>query len=169
MSNEIIVAALALIGTLAGSYFSNNKNTAVMDEKIKDIKEDIVTLSNRVDKHNQLSERMIIVEQKIKNLEDRQGGDLYETVQKCIKLLKPGGRLCIITFHSLEDRAVKNAYVDAQGKCTCPKDLPYCVCGAKSEGKIVNKKPIIATEEEQIENSRSKSAKLRIFEKKQRR
>ena len=71
MSNEIIVAALALVGTLAGSYFSNNKNTAVMDEKIKDIKEDIITLSNRVDKHNQLSERMIIVEQKIKNLEDR--------------------------------------------------------------------------------------------------
>lgn len=90
---------------------------------------------------------------------------LYETVQKCIRLLKSGGRLCIITFHSLEDRAVKNAYIDKQGKCTCPKDLPYCVCGAKSEGKIVNKKPIIATEEEQIENSRSKSAKLRIFEK----
>lgn len=71
METEIIVAALALVGTLAGSYFSNNKNTAVMDEKIKDIKEDIVTLSNRVDKHNQLAERMIIVEQKIKNLEDR--------------------------------------------------------------------------------------------------
>ena len=71
MGTEIIVALLAFIGTLAGSYFSNNKNTAVMDEKIKDIKEDIVTLSNRVDKHNQLAERMIIVEQKIKNLEDR--------------------------------------------------------------------------------------------------
>ena len=91
---------------------------------------------------------------------------LYETVQKCIKHLKSSGRLCIITFHSLEDRAVKNAYVDAQGKCTCPKDLPYCVCGVKSEGKIINKKPIIATKEEQEENSRSKSAKLRIFEKK---
>lgn len=90
---------------------------------------------------------------------------LYNTVQTCIKHLKSGGRLCIITFHSLEDRAVKNAYTDAQGKCTCPKDLPYCVCGAKSEGKIINKKPIIATEEEQAENSRSKSAKLRIFEK----
>lgn len=89
---------------------------------------------------------------------------LYETVQKCISRLKSGGRLCIITFHSLEDRAVKNAYIDAQGKCTCPKDLPYCVCGAKSEGKIINKKPIIATEKEQEENSRSKSAKLRIFE-----
>ena len=71
METEIIVAALALVGTLAGSYFSNNKNTAVMDEKIKDMKEDVVTLSNRVDKHNQLAERMIIVEQKIKNLEDR--------------------------------------------------------------------------------------------------
>ena len=91
---------------------------------------------------------------------------LYNTVRNCIKLLKPGGRLCIITFHSLEDRAVKNAYIDAQGKCTCPKDLPYCVCGAISEGKIINKKPIIASKEEQEENSRSKSAKLRIFEKK---
>ena len=90
---------------------------------------------------------------------------LYNTVKNAIDVLKPQGRLCIITFHSLEDRAVKNAYVDAQGKCTCPKDLPYCVCGAKSEGKIINKKPIIATEEEQEENSRSKSAKLRIFEK----
>ena len=91
---------------------------------------------------------------------------LYDTVRKCIELLKTGGRLCIITFHSLEDRAVKNAYIEAQGKCTCPKDLPYCVCGAKSEGKIINKKPIIASEKEQEENSRSKSAKLRIFEKK---
>ena len=71
---------------------------------------------------------------------------LYNTARKCIEILKNEGRLCIITFHSLEDRAVKNAYVDAQGKCTCPKDLPYCVCGAKSEGKIINKKPIIATE-----------------------
>ena len=91
---------------------------------------------------------------------------LYNTVRKCIKLLKSGGRLCIITFHSLEDRAVKNAYNDCTGKCTCPKDLPYCVCGAVSEGKIINKKPIIATKEEQTENSRAKSAKLRIFEKK---
>ena len=90
---------------------------------------------------------------------------LYNTVKNCIKLLKPNGRLCIITFHSLEDRAVKEAYTDSIGKCTCPKDLPYCVCGAKSEGKIINKKPIIATKEEQKENSRSKSAKLRIFEK----
>ena len=91
---------------------------------------------------------------------------LYNTIQNCIDLLKSGGRLCVITFHSLEDRAVKNAYVDAQGKCTCPKDLPYCVCGAISKGKIINKKPIIATKEEQEENSRSQSAKLRIFERK---
>ena len=73
--------------------------------------------------------------------------------------------MCIITFHSLEDRAVKNAYVEAEGKCTCPKDLPYCVCGAKKLGKIINKKPIIASDDEQRENSRAKSAKLRIFEK----
>ena len=90
---------------------------------------------------------------------------LYDTVKNCISVLKPEGRLCIITFHSLEDRAVKNAYIEKTGKCTCPKDLPYCVCGAKSEGKIITKKPIVASEEEQIENTRSKSAKLRIFEK----
>ena len=89
---------------------------------------------------------------------------LYETVRKNIKHLKPGGRLCIITFHSLEDRAVKNAYIEAQGHCTCPKELPYCVCNYKSYGKIINKKPIEATEQEKEENSRSKSAKLRIFE-----
>ena len=90
---------------------------------------------------------------------------LYHTVKDCIDCLKPQGRLCIITFHSLEDRAVKNAYIEAKGKCTCPPDLPYCVCGAKTLGKIITKKPIIATKEEQEENSRSKSAKLRIFEK----
>ena len=88
---------------------------------------------------------------------------LYETVKNCIECLNPEGRLCIITFHSIEDRAVKNAYIDASGKCTCPKDLPYCVCGAKSLGEIITRKPIIAKEEEIIRNSRSKSAKLRIF------
>ncbi len=90
---------------------------------------------------------------------------LYTTVKKCIECLKPQGRLCIITFHSLEDRAVKKAMLDAKGKCTCPPDLPYCVCGAKSQGNIITKKPIVASNEEINENSRSKSAKLRIFEK----
>lgn len=90
---------------------------------------------------------------------------LYDTVINSIECLNKGGRLCIITFHSLEDRVVKNAFIDAKGKCTCPKDLPYCVCGAKSLGEIITRKPITATEEEQIKNSRSKSAKLRIFEK----
>lgn len=89
---------------------------------------------------------------------------LYKTVKDCIDSLKTGGRLCIITFHSLEDRAVKKAYTEAKGKCTCPSDLPYCVCGFKSLGDMVNKKPIIATKEEMENNSRAKSAKLRIFE-----
>ena len=89
---------------------------------------------------------------------------LYDTVKKSIECLKSGGRLCIITFHSLEDRAVKNAYLDAAGKCTCPPGLPYCVCGAKSYGKIITRKPILPSEEEIKENPRSKSAKLRIFE-----
>ena len=90
---------------------------------------------------------------------------LYKTIKNSIDCLNSKGRLCVITFHSLEDRAVKRAFIDAQGKCTCPSDLPYCVCGAKSLGKIITKKPIIASKEEQLENSRSKSAKLRIFEK----
>ena len=90
---------------------------------------------------------------------------LYQTIVNSINCLKQNGRLAVITFHSLEDRAVKNAMLDMQGKCTCPSDLPYCVCGAKSFGRIVNKKPIIANEEEIIRNARAKSAKLRIFEK----
>ena len=89
---------------------------------------------------------------------------LYNTVQKSIKLLNEKGRLAIITFHSLEDRLVKDAFIEAQGKCTCPKDLPYCVCNYTSYGRIITKKPILPSKEEQEENSRSKSAKLRIFE-----
>ncbi len=90
---------------------------------------------------------------------------LYSTIQDCIECLKENGRLCVITFHSLEDRIVKNAFIEAKGKCTCPSDLPYCVCGAKSLGQIITKKPITATDKELKINSRSKSAKLRIFEK----
>lgn len=92
---------------------------------------------------------------------------LYNTVINSIKMLKSGGRLCIITFHSLEDRAVKQAYTDAEGKCTCPKDLPYCICNSKSYGKIINKKPIVSTNEELQYNSRAQSAKLRIFERRE--
>ena len=89
---------------------------------------------------------------------------LYNTVINSIEALKDKGRLCIITFHSLEDRAVKKAFIDAAEDCTCPKDLPYCICNKKSLGKIITKKPIIPDEEEMINNSRSKSAKLRVFE-----
>lgn len=92
---------------------------------------------------------------------------LYETVMNCIMSLKDNGRLCIITFHSLEDRAVKQAYSDAEGRCTCPKDLPYCICNYKSYGKVVNRKPIVSTDEELKINSRAQSAKLRIFERKE--
>ena len=94
---------------------------------------------------------------------------LYNTVLDCINLLKIDGRLCIITFHSLEDRAVKEAYIEAEGKCTCPKDLPYCICGSKTLGKIINKKPIEVSSEELKINSRSASAKLRIFERREKR
>lgn len=89
---------------------------------------------------------------------------LYNTILNSIKLLNEGGRLAVITFHSLEDRAVKETFIEAEGKCTCPKDLPYCICNYTSYGKIITKKPILPTMQEQEENTRSKSAKLRIFE-----
>ena len=90
--------------------------------------------------------------------------DLEKAVKDSIELLNDGGRICIITFHSLEDRIVKNAFVELEGRCTCPKDFPVCVCNAKSYGKIITKKPIVPTKEEQERNPRSRSAKLRVFE-----
>ncbi len=91
---------------------------------------------------------------------------LYNTINNTIDILNTKGRLCVITFHSLEDRAVKKAFQEANGKCTCPPDLPYCICGAKSKGKIITRKPIIPTDAEKEKNSRAKSAKLRVFERK---
>lgn len=90
---------------------------------------------------------------------------LKQTILDSIQMLKEHGRIAVITFHSLEDRAVKEAYVEAEGRCTCPKDLPYCICNYVSYGKIITKKPILPSQKEQEENTRSKSAKLRIFEK----
>lgn len=89
---------------------------------------------------------------------------LKQAVEDSIKALDNGGRLAIITFHSLEDKIVKHTYEDMQGRCTCPKDFPVCVCNYISYGRIVNKKPIISNEEELKENPRARSAKLRIFE-----
>ncbi len=90
---------------------------------------------------------------------------LEDSIDRMIDVLKPGGRLAIITFHSLEDRIVKNAFKTAENPCTCPPDFPKCVCGKVSKGRVVSRKPITATEEELAANSRSKSAKLRVFEK----
>ena len=89
---------------------------------------------------------------------------LRDSLDDMIDLLKPGGRLCIITFHSLEDRIVKSAFRKNENPCTCPPDFPVCVCGKVSKGKVITKKPILPSKEEQEYNSRSKSAKLRIFE-----
>lgn len=90
---------------------------------------------------------------------------LKESLDELIELLNPGGRLCIITFHSLEDRIVKTTFKKAENPCTCPPSFPVCVCGKISKGKVITGKPILPGEEEQNENPRSKSAKLRIFEK----
>ncbi len=89
---------------------------------------------------------------------------LRDSLDDMIELLNPGGRLCIITFHSLEDRIVKSAFKKNENPCTCPQDFPVCVCGKVSKGSIVTRKPILPGEEEMELNSRSKSAKLRIFE-----
>lgn len=90
---------------------------------------------------------------------------LKDSLDGMIELLSPGGRLCIITFHSLEDRIVKNAFRTNENPCICPPNFPVCTCGRKSKGKVITRKPIIPSEDEMKNNTRSKSAKLRVFEK----
>lgn len=90
---------------------------------------------------------------------------LRNSLDDFIGLLNPGGRLCIITFHSLEDRLVKTAFRKNENPCTCPPEFPVCVCGKTSKGRVVTRKPILPGSQELSENSRSKSAKLRVFEK----
>lgn len=89
---------------------------------------------------------------------------LQDSLDGMIALLNPGGRFCVITFHSLEDRIVKNAFRKNENPCICPPDFPMCVCGRVSQGSVVTKKPILPTEEEMAENKRAGSAKLRVFE-----
>ena len=89
---------------------------------------------------------------------------LENALGSMIEALNDGGRLCVITFHSLEDRIVKNKFKQAADPCTCPPDFPVCVCGKKPLGRVVTNKPILPSEEEMERNSRSKSAKLRVFE-----
>ena len=89
---------------------------------------------------------------------------LKEGLEDMIDLLNPWGRLCIITFHSLEDRIVKNVFKRNENPCVCPKEFPVCVCGNVSKGRVISRKPILPGEEEMKENKRSKSAKLRVFE-----
>ena len=90
---------------------------------------------------------------------------LEQSVDRMIEALAPGGRLCIITFHSLEDRIVKVKFRENENPCTCPPDFPVCVCGKKSRGHVVTRKPILPAEEELENNPRAQSAKLRVFEK----
>ena len=92
---------------------------------------------------------------------------LKDTLDDMIDLLNEDGRLCIITFHSLEDRIVKSNFKKNENPCTCPSSFPVCVCGKKSKGRVITRKPILPSEEELEANSRSKSAKLRVFEKHQ--
>ena len=89
---------------------------------------------------------------------------LENSIDTMIDRLNADGRLCIITFHSLEDRIVKVRFKNNENPCTCPPDFPVCVCGKKSKGKVITRKPILPSEEELSVNSRSKSAKLRVFE-----
>lgn len=90
---------------------------------------------------------------------------LSGSIEGLIDILNPGGRIAIITFHSLEDKIVKSAFKKAENPCTCPPDFPVCVCGKKSKGRVLTRKPIVSGDEELSENNRAHSAKLRIFEK----
>ena len=90
---------------------------------------------------------------------------LEQSIDTMIDLLNPSGRLSIITFHSLEDRIVKKRFREMEHPCICPPDFPVCVCGRKSRGRVITRKPILPTDQEMEENPRSKSAKLRVFEK----
>ena len=89
---------------------------------------------------------------------------LENSLGDMIDLLNDGGRICVITFHSLEDRIVKNKFRECENPCTCPKEFPVCVCGKKSKGKVITRKPVIPSQEELEDNSRAKSSKLRVFE-----
>ena len=91
---------------------------------------------------------------------------LDESIDAMTDLLNDNGRLCIITFHSLEDRIVKTRFRKNENPCTCPPDFPVCVCGKKPKGKVITRKPIVPDEEELEENKRAKSSKLRVFERK---
>ena len=92
---------------------------------------------------------------------------LEDTLERVTDLLRPGGRLCVITFHSLEDRIVKAAMRRYENPCICPPDFPVCVCGRKPVGKIITRKPVLPSEAELKENKRAKSARLRVFEKRE--
>lgn len=92
---------------------------------------------------------------------------LKNSLEEMIAFLNPGGRICIITFHSLEDRIVKSAFKQQENPCICPPEFPVCMCGRQPLGKVITRKPVTPTEKEQERNSRSKSAKLRIFERRE--
>ncbi len=126
-------------------------------QELVDIIDRVKPFSKKGHKAKQVFQALRIeVNSEIKNLTD--------SIIEIIKRINKGGRLTIITFHSLEDKAVKEAYKKAEGECVCPPNFPICVCNPIKLGKIVNKKAILPSKEEQEENSRSRSAKLRVFE-----
>jgi len=139
--------------------YRKNKRIETTEELVKIIEKSIPSISKKQGHPAKRTFQAIRIEV------NNEIEPLYKTVLNSIDALNSKGRLCIITFHSLEDRAVKKAYTEASGICTCPSDLPYCVCNKKELGKIITKKPILPTEKEMNINSRSRSAKLRVFEK----
>ena len=173
--------AAANIAESVGSLFGSNKvktlekeNTALHRE-VADHEETIEALQDRIqtmqaDHSRQMAEverkhRREIADKETKHKEEI--SFLKTVIAKgdgMIDLLGDGGRICIITFHSLEDRIVKTIFRKNENPCTCPPDFPVCVCGNKSKGKVITRKPILPSEQEMEENPRSKSAKLRIFE-----
>lgn len=103
--------------------------------------------------------------QALRILVNQELDNLQKALPQALEVLKPGGRLCVISYHSLEDRIVKQVFREAEHPCTCPPDLPFCVCGKKPLGKVITRKPLLPTAEEVARNPRARSARLRCFEK----
>ena len=146
--------------TLTASDIVNNYEEKELYRIIRDYGED--KFAKNIAKH-------IVAARQVKPITttgelNRELDVLRDSLDGMIDLLDDGGRLCIITFHSLEDRIVKTIFRKNENPCTCPSDFPVCVCGKKSKGKVITRKPILPSEQEMEENPRSKSAKLRIFE-----
>ncbi|MCR4909152.1 MAG: 16S rRNA (cytosine(1402)-N(4))-methyltransferase RsmH [Lachnospiraceae bacterium] len=149
-------------GRIAGEIVKRRSGKPVTDTiELRDIVEEAIPGRVRRSEHHPAKRVFQALRIEVNN----ELGILTDVLDEAVELLKPGGRLAIITFHSLEDRIVKQGMKRNELPCICPKEFPVCTCGRVSRGKVVTRKPVTAGEEELNSNPRSRSAKLRVFEK----